>query len=87
METRQAQPSRFLLEMASSHEELVFLSLSHDFSIGLKRNICMHLASGSVICNFDDDDLYAPSYIEAMVWHLEKKQCDRPHIEHMVCSE
>ena len=32
-----------------------------------ERNACTHLASGLVVANFDDDDLYAPAYLETMM--------------------
>jgi len=34
--------------------------------LGLKRNLCAHLASGALIAHFDDDDVYAPNYLEDM---------------------
>ncbi|CAK9113580.1 TPR_REGION domain-containing protein [Durusdinium trenchii] len=36
------------------------------WSLGFKRNLCCHLARGTVIAHFDDDDLYAPRYLEEM---------------------
>ena len=36
-------------------------------TIGEKRNLAIQNASGDVICHFDDDDLYAPTYVETMV--------------------
>jgi len=38
-----------------------------ELSIGAKRNIAQHIASGDYIANFDDDDLYAPSYLSTMI--------------------
>lgn len=40
------------------------------WSLGLKRNVACHLASGGVLVHFDDDDLYAPGYLRCMVDHL-----------------
>lgn len=37
------------------------------WQVGLKRNIAVHVATGSIIVHFDDDDLYAPVYVERMV--------------------
>ncbi|CAE7033371.1 unnamed protein product [Symbiodinium sp. KB8] len=50
-----------------------------DWSIGLKRNVGTHLASGEFIASFDDDDLYvfgsaAPSYLNTMVSALEDRR-------------
>lgn len=36
-------------------------------SIGSKRNTLCDMASGEIIAHFDDDDFYAPSYLEKMV--------------------
>jgi hypothetical protein len=35
-------------------------------TIGGKRNLAISLARGSLIAHFDDDDLYAPGYLEQM---------------------
>jgi len=42
-----------------------------DFSVGLKRNIAIYLASGEFVAHFDDDDLYAPNYLTATVKRLK----------------
>mmetsp|Transcript_47153 Transcript_47153/g.112212 ORF Transcript_47153/g.112212 Transcript_47153/m.112212 type:complete len:531 (-) Transcript_47153:168-1760(-) len=36
------------------------------WTLGFKRNLCAHFATGDVIVHFDDDDLYAPNYIQHM---------------------
>lgn len=41
-----------------------------ELSIGAKRNIAQHIASGDYIANFDDDDIYAPTYLSTMVHSL-----------------
>merc|ERR1712176_850861 len=38
-----------------------------------KRNMTLHLASGSVVCNFDDDDIYAANYVQKMVGEMQAK--------------
>ena len=30
-------------------------------------NMCTHLSTGQYVANFDDDDVYAPNYLSAMV--------------------
>jgi len=40
------------------------------WSLGLKRNVACHLARGALIAHFDDDDLYAPSYLSCMCGKL-----------------
>jgi len=44
-----------------------------DFSVGLKRNMTLHLASGQFIVNFDDDDIYAASYVSKAVGELQNE--------------
>lgn len=41
-------------------------------SIGYKRNILCSLATGEFIAHFDDDDFYAPAYLEKMIKKLSK---------------
>ncbi|CAE8706137.1 unnamed protein product [Polarella glacialis] len=77
VETFSTQHSEFLERTARSDPRLVYvkhkLPAGSDWSIGLKRNIGAHLASGEFIANFDDDDLYAPSYLATMVGELEAR--------------
>ncbi|CAK0788327.1 unnamed protein product, partial [Prorocentrum cordatum] len=40
------------------------------WSLGLKRNIAVHLSEGEVLAHFDDDDLYAPGYLAFMLGRL-----------------
>eukprot|EP00434_Breviolum_minutum_P019068 symbB.v1.2.016809.t1/scaffold1292.1/size223628/7 len=40
------------------------------WSLGFKRNLCCHLATGLIIAHFDDDDLYTSSYLEHMCHQL-----------------
>lgn len=39
-------------------------------SIGQKRNLLCEKAAGEIIAHFDDDDYYAPTYLESMVKNL-----------------
>lgn len=39
----------------------------HRSSIGAKLNVLMEMARGDVVMRFDDDDYYAPSYVERML--------------------
>merc|ERR1712232_1511026 len=82
VETYTTRPSNFFCELLAKDEYtselgpsvgLVHVPFEQHFSIGLKRNIGIHLASGRIIVQFDDDDLYAPEYIETMVKHLREK--------------
>lgn len=70
IETYTTTPSTCLAEKARRHENVIHISIQGDLSIGLKRNIGLHLASGDVIVNFDDDDIYSPDYVPSMTEHL-----------------
>ncbi|OLQ08853.1 hypothetical protein AK812_SmicGene7628 [Symbiodinium microadriaticum] len=71
LETHQGRPSEFFQSLGA--ENVVYISLEGDCSIGCKRNLGILLASGQVIVNFDDDDIYGPSYVSAMVRELQRK--------------
>jgi len=74
VETYIDKPSAFLARVAENDSRLVYLAYrrerGEDWSIGFKRNLCAHLATGEFIANFDDDDAYAPSYLTTMVPQL-----------------
>src|ERR1700733_11401945 len=36
------------------------------FSIGVKRNCLVQMASGDIVSHFDDDDYYGPAYLSTM---------------------
>ena len=76
VETYEDEPSHVLQALAAQDERLVHVPLHRqagdDFSVGLKRNMCIHLASGDVCINFDDDDLYAEQYCEWMVLEMQR---------------
>lgn len=78
VETYQDSCSSFFQSLAEKDERLVYLKYkrgrSEDWSIGLKRNIGAHVATGEYIANFDDDDLYAPEYLGTMVNQLELRK-------------
>lgn len=76
-ETYEQSPSSFFREKAKTDSRIIFVTLRRaagtDFTVGLKRNMTLHLASGEFIVNFDDDDLYAPCYVERIVGEMQKK--------------
>jgi len=79
IETYRSKPSPFFTSKASKDPSIVFVSIYippdiQDMSIGLKRNIGTHLASGDWIASFDDDDFYAPNYVSAMLTEMVKQQ-------------
>ena len=75
IETYTDFPSELFERMAKQDSRLTYLKYKRpagsDWSIGLKRNIAANVATGEFIANFDDDDLYAPSYLKTMVGELE----------------
>jgi len=77
VESYEKSPSAFLQQKAKEDSRLVHVcfrrSSDEDFSVGLKRNMTLHLASGAVICNFDDDDMYASSYVSEMVGEMKSR--------------
>lgn len=74
VETYDEEPSKFLQTQAMKDSRLVHVCFQRDpgcdFSVGLKRNMALHLASGTYCVNFDDDDIYAPSYVRKMVGEM-----------------
>jgi hypothetical protein len=77
LETYTDEPSAFLRQKAKEDSRLVHVCIhreeDEDFSVGLKRDMTLHLASGEFIVNFDDDDIYAPSYISKMVGEMKAR--------------
>jgi len=71
------EPSLFLRQKAKEDSRLVHVCFQcrrdEDSSVGLKRNMTLHLASGEHIVNFDDDDLYAPNYCSKLVGEMRRK--------------
>ena len=43
-------------------------------SVGAKRNVALRLAEGKVVAHFDDDDLYAPTYLTTMLAAMRESQ-------------
>jgi len=77
IETYEDAPSKFLQEKALVDERIVHVVMHRapgtDFTVGLKRNMTLHMASGEFIVNFDDDDLYAPTYVEKIVGAMQQR--------------
>lgn len=61
----------FAKESKREGSNVLHISFRGDLTIGLKRNMGVHLASGKYIVQFDDDDLYAPRYVSRMVGHMQ----------------
>jgi len=78
VETYEDAPSKFLQQKAMVDERIVHITIKvqpgQDFTVGLKRNMTLHMATGEYIVNFDDDDLYAPGYVAKMVSLMQKER-------------
>ncbi|HSJ09035.1 MAG TPA: glycosyltransferase family A protein, partial [Longimicrobiales bacterium] len=64
-----AEPSAFFTALRD--EQVRYRHLPERMSIGAKRNVLVGLAAGPGIVHFDDDDWYAPHYLETMAHRLE----------------
>jgi len=64
------RPSAYLQSHAGPR--LKYLYSPSRYAIGEKRNILAGQAAGSIIVHMDDDDFYAPAYVERMVGWLEQ---------------
>lgn len=65
-----SQPSPFFLQKSVEDRRVVYRHYNvpaTSWSVGLKRNLAALLASGEFLVHFDDDDLYAPRYIDALL--------------------
>jgi len=80
IETYQTAPSPFLVAKAEEDSRLVHVCIKRpvgkDFTVGLKRNMTLHMASGEYVVNFDDDDLYASNYVTSMVGEMRTRGLD-----------
>jgi len=68
------QPSRFLA--TNSDPRIRYSHSANRLSIGEKRNRLVEEARGNVIVHFDDDDYYAPRFVETMLGCLERNGGD-----------
>jgi glycosyltransferase involved in cell wall biosynthesis len=57
-----------------------YLYSASRLTIGEKRNRLVAEARGEFIAHFDDDDFYAPNYLESMVGALQQRQADVAHL-------
>ncbi len=64
------EPSDFFTQL--SDPRVRYFHLPSRIALGLKRDFLIQKAEGEIIAHFDDDDYYAPGYLEYMVPYLEK---------------
>jgi hypothetical protein len=55
-----------------SDPRVIYIHDQESLSIGQKRNRLKQKATGEIIVHFDDDDYYAPTYLEMVAQRLEK---------------
>jgi len=66
-------PSPFFSELEDARVVYVHREgADTDGLLGEKRNAAIEMAKGEVIAHFDDDDLYAPCYLDTMVEILQR---------------
>lgn len=69
-----AQPSQFIKSLKEPRINYQFLPSR--INIGDKRNLCVDFAQGEFIVHFDDDEFYAPHYIDSMIKLLHHQKGD-----------
>lgn len=62
--------------LKARHPQISLWHIKQQQSIGFKRNQLIKHASGELIAHFDDDDYYAPNYLEFMACELLKHGSD-----------
>lgn len=65
------EPSDFFTSGEAADPRVRYAHSAEQLSIGEKRNRLIERSSGEVVMHFDDDDYYAPRYIERMLAALE----------------
>lgn len=63
-------------ELCARYENIHYFYEAERLPLGIKLNKLVDQASGSIIVMFDDDDYYAPVYIERMVETLNRQDLD-----------
>jgi glycosyltransferase involved in cell wall biosynthesis len=67
-------PSRVMAGVSDAR--IRYIHSAQRLSIGEKRNRLAAGARGEFIAHFDDDDYYAPRYLETMIGSLERNRAD-----------
>jgi glycosyltransferase involved in cell wall biosynthesis len=69
-------PQRAALFDAINDPRVRYVHVPQEISIGAKRNYLCDAANGEVIVHFDDDDFYAPHYVESMLSLMRDQNAD-----------
>ncbi len=67
-------PSAFMQNL--SDPKVHYFHSTDRITVGTKTNLLADAAQGDILAHFDDDDYYAPKYIEDSVTELENRQAD-----------
>ena len=59
-------------------QRLTYVHLPHKVTIGCKRNLVKTLARGQYLVHMDDDDYYAPNYVDTVIRMFASE--DEPHL-------
>jgi len=68
------RPSKAFQALIAEDARVYYLHTTKNMSLGSKRNMLTGLANGTILAHFDDDDWYAPTYLETMVDALEDNE-------------
>jgi glycosyltransferase involved in cell wall biosynthesis len=69
-------PSPLLTGIAADDDRVRYIHDPQPMTIGAKRNALIEQATGDFIIHFDDDDHYAPHYIESMLTLMANSGAD-----------
>ena len=72
-------------QLQKQYPNILLWHIEEMCSIGSKRNQLIQKASGELIAHFDDDDYYAPSYIENLVKVLINSSSDLVKLSAWFC--
>ncbi|WP_414463332.1 glycosyltransferase family 2 protein [Hyphomicrobium sp. DY-1] len=70
------QESQFMKELAEEDDRVHYQHSKNQMWVGAKRNELVSKAKGDTIIHFDDDDYYAPGYIEGMLTFMANSNTD-----------
>lgn len=71
-----AAPSLFMEGLAAEDPRVRYIHDLKPMTVGMKRNALCAAASGEIILHFDDDDYYAPAFIEGMLTLMANSGAD-----------
>ncbi len=74
-----------IAQLQNKYPNVILLHIEETCSIGSKRNQLIQKASGELIAHFDDDDYYAPTYIETLAKALISSNADMIKLSGWFC--